>query len=96
MEIKRYLDKILVHLVRGTHIDYEEDRMVTPFSFSLSLSTTHYLFLLPITSSSILSSAFYLHFSRYCKNHFGLTEDEIRYVMGEYKIIILTKIESGI
>ena len=78
MENKRYLDKVLEHLVRGTKIDNNNNNNNLT---SLLLST-------PFVSSS---SRF---FSSYCKNTFGLTEDEISYVWKEYIKIIKDKINQ--
>ena len=77
MENKKYLDKVLDHLVRGTKIDYNNtpDRMID-FQW--------------IPSSLSFSS-----FSFYCKNTFGLTDDEIEYVWNEYRSIILDKIKNN-
>ena len=92
MENKKYIDKVIEHLVRGTKIDYEEDFISYPFStifFSLrsfSSPPNSSLFLSPIIPSS---------FSNYCKNQFGLTEDEIKYVWNEYITIIKDKIKNG-
>jgi len=33
-------------------------------------------------------------FSKYCKNVYGLTEDEVKYVWNQYKDIILDKITN--
>lgn len=100
-KIKRYLDRVVIELVRGTTIDY--NNKVIKFSFSsafspLYLSTTSSFspppsFLTSIniqelsTFNSVISD-----FLRYCRNTFGLTEDEIDYVWKEYSNIIKDKI----
>ena len=81
MNNKKYLDKVLDHLVRSTKIDYEKERIYYPFS---PLHSYHLLFLPP--------SPF---ITNYCKNHFGLTKEEIDYVWNEYRSIILDKIKNG-
>jgi len=86
MDNKKYLDKVIDHLVKGTNIDYEEKIISSPLSPSFSSS----FFLYPSLSSSPLSS-----FSKYCRKQFGLIEEEIEYVWNEYKIIIKNKIEDG-
>ena len=89
MENKRYLDKVIEHLVRGTKVDYENKRIIFPFSFPpLPFPSLSHTFLL-------LSSSPFFSFSSYCNNTYGLTEEEIGYVWDEYKEIILDKIEYG-
>jgi len=94
MENKRYLDKVIGSLVRGTKIDYEEDFISYPFSYTPpnlhfphfpSLFYPKYFSPLKISPSS---------FSYYCKNMFGLTDDEIDYVWNEYITIIKDKISK--
>lgn len=78
MENKRYLDKVLEHLVRGTNIDNNNLTSLPPF---LSYIPSYL-------------STFQSLFNSYCKNTFGLTEDEISYVWKEYKEIIKDKINQ--
>jgi hypothetical protein len=83
---KKYLDKILNYLVRGTKIDYEKERIYFsfypyPFYFLDSFSP----FYLSLFSS----------FSKYCRNQFGLTEKEVEYVWKEYVVIMKDKINNG-
>jgi len=83
MDNKKYLDKVLDHLVRGTKIDYENGIVSTPLT----------LHLLPFHLSP-----FYLlfsSFSNYCRDTFGLTKEEIEYVWKEYRKIITDKIKNG-
>ena len=79
MENKKYLDKVIGSLVRGTNIDNDNLTSLPPFlSYIPSyLSTFHSLF------------------NSYCKNTFGLTKEEIDYVWNEYKEIIKDKLENG-
>ena len=83
MENKEYLNKVLDHLVRGTKIDYENN-IISSFFPSLSLSLYIY------SSTCFLPFSF----SSYCKNTFGLTDEEIEYVWNEFKEIILGKINQ--
>ena len=95
MENKKYLDKVIGSLVRGTNIDYEIRRVIfSHFSF-------HFSFLLSPTSTfenTLFSPYFpllpYSPFSKYCKRQFGLTPEEIEYVWKEYKDIMLEKIHQ--
>ena len=82
MDNKKYLDKVIGSLVRSTKLDYENGIVSTPLT----------LHLLPFH----LSSSFFLFtsFSKYCKNTFGLTEEEIDYVWDEYKDIMKDKISK--
>ena len=95
MDNKKYLDKVVGSLVRGTDIDYENNRITFPFLFSLPLSSPYSSFSLSSRLIFFLSSSSFLHpFSTYCKNTFGLTEEEVEYVWEEYKSIILDKISN--
>lgn len=92
MENKKYLNKVIEHLVRGTNIDYENRRVIfSHFSFTFS-----FLHLFPTYTSSpffplLPSSPFY----NYCKRQFGLTPEEIEYVFKQYKDNMLEKIHDG-
>ena len=85
MENKKYLDKVIGSLVRGTKINYINKRFSFPFFLS---SSVPFPFVLSCSSSPI-------PFSTHCKNIYGLTEKEIEYVWKEYKDIILNKIKNG-
>ena len=87
MENKKYLDKVLGYMVKGTKMDYENNSLNTPFS-PLSILFSHLLHF-------HLSLFPFLTFSSYCRNYFGLTKDEIRYIWKEYRNIINDKIENG-
>ena len=87
MDSKKYLDKVLGHMVNRTKIDYDKGEMIFPFttnstSFSFSLSPTLFSFLL-------------FPFIEYCNRQFGLTPEEIKYVYKQYREIIKDKIEDG-
>ena len=95
MENNIFLDKVIEFLVRGTRIDYDKEEIQFPFpffyKFSLSspvpfsfLSRLLSLFSVPLSSS----------FPKYCKDVYGLTNQEIRYVWDQYKDIITDKIEN--
>ena len=79
-----YIDKVIEHLLRDTKIDYEKKEISYFFSCRLH-SILHGL-------PSLYS---FPDFSNYCKNTFGLTEEEIIYVWKEYREIILDKINNG-
>ena len=87
MENKRYLDKVLDHLVKGTNIDYEKDLIVFPPLSSPFNSTLFFI-------SSSITTPPPLFFSSYCKNTFGLTQEEINYVFIQWREIMRDKIEN--
>jgi len=84
MDSKKYLDKVLGYLVKGTKIDYEKGEITFPFTTN-SISTT----------SPHLLSFLLFPFIEYCKRSFGLTTDEVNYLFKQYKEIILNKIKNG-
>ena len=90
MENKKYLDKVIMSLVRGSKIDYEKEEITFPFPTSLihpSYSSSLFIF---------LSTSSYPHsFEIYCKNTFGLTGEEIEYAWEQYREIIKNKINNG-
>jgi len=87
-KIKKYLDRVVMELVRGTEIDYENERIHFPSQFSTSFTS---FFFFPH-----LSTPFTIYsFSTYCEDIYGLTEDEIEYVWEIYRSNILDKIKNG-
>ena len=87
MENNKYLDKVIGSLVRSTKIDYENNRIHYPFSAPFSPYSPPLSFFTPRLSFSPF-------ITNYCKNHFGLTDDEIEYVWEDYRSIILDKISK--
>ena len=88
MENKKYIDKVVGSLVRSTKIDYDNNLISPPFiSSSIPLYPSYFP---PFSSRSFLKASF----SSYCKNTYGLTEEEIEYVWNEFKEIILDKINQ--
>ena len=83
----KYIDKVIGSLVRGTKIDYDKEEVYFPF-FSSSPLLSHLSRFLPS------SSHLFPLFSKYCRNQFGLTEEEIEYVWEIYKDIIKDKISK--
>ena len=84
MKSNKYLDKVIISLVRSTKIDYGKGEVYTPFSLPLM-----YLHSLVFSEPPQC-----LYFHGYCSKYFGLTEDEIGYVWKEYMEIINHKIEN--
>jgi hypothetical protein len=83
MENKKYLDKVIEHLVRRTKVDYDEEMLYTPFQKPLSIIQSIYLL--------VSFNTFYRH----CEEIYGLNYDETEYVWEEYKEIIRVKIENN-
>ena len=85
---KRYLDKVVNFLVEDTIINYKRKSILTPFT-----PPDYHLFLFSPRFLDI-SSHNYSFFSIYCKNTYGLTDEEIEYIWKEYINIINNKISS--
>jgi hypothetical protein len=80
---------IHIFIVSETTIDYENDRIFTPFSpNSLPVSL-----LLSIVKDWNTSPLLHRLLRRHCKEIYGLNNDEVRYVWGEYRLFILLKIK---
>jgi len=98
-KIKRYLDRVVIELVKDTNIDYDREEISFPFSPSpFSFSHTlliHILFQLRTLKPYNNTYSLSLSFSKYCENLFGITEEEIDYVWGEYVERLIQKIENG-
>ena len=86
MDSKKYLDKVLNHLVNRTKIDYEKGEIIFPFTTNSTRFST--------TSPHHLSFLLF-PFIEYCIRSFGLTPDEVDYVYLRYLEIIKEKIKDG-
>ena len=84
MDSKKYIDKVLDHLVNRTKIDYEKEQIHIPFyptdDHPYSLKPGHPFGLYAILSDFFFSLPFHIRFENYCVKHFGLTILEIRFV----------------
>ena len=89
MKNKKYLDKVLDHLVRNIKIDYEKEVVYTPTPSSFISYPSPFQFFL--SSRKLLSPP---SFRLYCKDQFGLTKEEMVYVWEEYKKILIDKIKQ--
>jgi len=85
---KKYLDKVIGSLVRSTKIDYDTERITIPFSI-ISVSSISTIPFDNFNNNVIFKN---IVFRSYCRNVYGLTEDEIDYVWKEYSDIINKKI----
>ena len=86
MNDKKYLDKVLEHIVNRTKVDYDKGEIIFPFT---TRSTPFSLSSFPLLLHSL---PFSLPFIKYCGDQFGLTEEEIDYVYHRYVKIIEDKI----
>ena len=91
MDNKKYIDKVIEHLVRITKIEHEKERICFPFmplypKYCLHLYSDPFF---PFNTSNFGPSSF----SKYCNNIYGLIDDEIEYVWEQYKIIIRDKVK---
>tara|TARA_R110000868_G_scaffold309641_1_gene570918 strand:+ start:117 stop:395 length:279 start_codon:yes stop_codon:yes gene_type:complete len=86
---KKYLDKVVDLIVSDTIIDYDNDRIRSPFSLTTHQPTisliSHHLLLLPFL---------FPPFFKYCKDTYGLTKPEIDYVWDQYRDIIKDKLTT--
>jgi len=85
MENNIYLDKVVEYLVRDTRIDYDMGRIYTPYE-----ERHYYIFMFHIDDNYGPS----VGFEKYCKNVYGLTEEEVDYVWEQYSSIIKDKITN--
>ena len=79
--MNRYIEHIINDLVRDTKINYDREEIHFPFHQFPSPFTLHSLLL-------------FLSLSKYCKDTYGLTEEEIEYVWDQYKSTIKDKITN--
>jgi hypothetical protein len=79
---KKYLDRVVDIIVRDTRIDYEREGVTLPFS---DLYSPYSISMIPYLLSSYSSPSL---FSEYCKDTYGLGENEIEYVWRQYTNII--------
>ena len=93
----KFLDKVVAQILSETTIDYEKERVYTPFSTPLS-SYSHVLFL-PHNPYSISSSRHLLSvvvpFPYHCRGVYGLNDEEIFYVWDQFSQILKDKINSN-
>ena len=80
----KFLDKVVIQLVRETEIDHEWGRLYTPFP---PFQTP------PFYSLSAFSS-YRSPFTKHCNEVYGLNIEEIEYVWNEYREIVEDKIMS--
>ncbi len=86
--MNKYIEHIINDLVRDTKIDYDQERIYFPH-LTLSHPPPPFPYSLNLLHLSPLSS-----FSKYCKENYGLTKEEIDYVWDQYRSIIKDKISK--
>ncbi len=88
---KKYLNKVIEFIVADTIIDYEQKMVRSPYN---PPSPFHLFFTFPSFSLPLNFSPFLGYtFEKYCKDIYGLTEEETEYVWKQYRDIINNKIE---
>ena len=91
---KRFLDKVVGQIMSETTIDYENERVYTPFSRPLS-SYSRLIYNIRFTPNPLFSPYSIPSFPHHCKEVYGLNEQEIEYVWEEYKQIIIDIIKNN-
>ena len=92
---KRFLDKILNWLVDETEIDYEDRTWLPTFIDTGNTFLNSPLFpITPLEISNLFINPLTLFYD-YCEVTYGLDHEEIVYVWGKYRVIILKKINGG-
>jgi len=82
-----FLNTIVDQLVSETEIDYEENKMKAPFIYTYE---RHWFsFPLPYSIFVPVTTQFFNH----CRDVYGITNEEIRYVWKNYESIILDKLK---
>ena len=79
---KKFLHKVLNQIVSETMVDYDKERLYTPFSPS------------PLSFSFYQTQRIY-DLIKHCNEIYGLNIEEIEYVWEEYKEIIKDKIMNN-
>jgi len=83
----KFLDKVLDQIVNETRIDYDRGTITTPFPLLSPSSFARYLF----TSSSPIFTEQpgpFTSFIMYCRDVYGLTDDEVNYVWVKWRDMI--------
>ena len=90
MENKKYLDRVIDHMVRNTLI---ESLLVNP----LFRPINKYIPIFSDDPVKDIETTQYFGTSMYdyLKNQFGLIDDEVRYVFNRYVDIIIDKLKDG-
>lgn len=96
----KFLDKVVDQIMSETRIDYDKERVYTPFSPPLS-SYSRLIYLIKTTSfhpppTPLTPQFFVPSFPHHCKEVYGLNDEEIEYVWRKYlKELIKDKLNNG-
>ena len=86
---ERYYNYVIDDLVKKTKIDHERELIKYPYTHNLTSLSFFTIF-------SVFNSHYlFPPFIKHCEDVYGLNEQEIDYVWGEYKDIINDKIENN-
>jgi hypothetical protein len=92
----KFLNSVIELLVSGTKIDYNEDKVIFPFNTFNGYDITSFTLKDPLPFFySPLSYSDSLSFTRYCKDVYGLTHEETKYVWKEYTIQLRIMLYGG-
>lgn len=81
--MSKYIEHILMDLVRDTKIDYDEGEVYFPFTDSVLY--------LPWLNFATSHTRHFIPFAKYCTEKYGLTENEIKHLWYEYKFTVRNK-----
>ncbi len=83
---EKYINYIVEDLVKKTEIDYDREEIISPFLPFFSPIASLLSLFLPYSFSSI---------SKYVKDRYGTTDEEIQIIWGQYKQRIKSLINNG-
>jgi len=83
-----YLDKVVDQIVSETRIDYDKEKLHTPFRLLSSVSLFFFSYLSPLFPP--------YYFTYHCKEIYGLNKEETEYVWVSFKRIITNKLNNGL
>ena len=89
--MNRFIEHIINDLVRDTKIDYDREEIHFPF-YSRPLS--NFSPFDPTPFPPHITHLFSTPFSKYCKDTYGLIDQEVEYVWDQYKSTIKDKITN--
>ena len=97
MDNKKYLDKVLDHLLKGTKVKPSHESIYVGILVYMPFDETPPEFINVNNyheTSSFFSAIPSFMFNKYCVNHFGLITEEIDYLWDEYSEIMTKKFKS--
>lgn len=96
---KKYINKVVDHLVNETKIEYDREKLYVPFFKTRSGGISYDSLFLPkdphtYYSYFALPLNLSFAFSRYCKNMYGVMDGEIEYIWHQYRNRLDDKIKN--